>query len=237
MNQPAQKSIAIVEDDRGLREELACFFEDHGYTAHEAISLEGLMEILQLSNPEVVILDLNLPGKSGLEIARELRQRVPSIGIIMLTARNQLNDRIKGYDTGADIYLTKPTDPEELLAAVTSLSRRVQGTNNAAWNLDIKQHALSDEQEAIVIELTQVETAILKALVLAPNGLMDAGELLGMIEEQFPDRAGTRRSLENIISRLRKKTTEASPDISRQAPIKAHRNAGYQLTIPLQIKP
>lgn len=116
--------IAIVEDDLNLREELACLFEEQGYGVHESMSLPGLLEGLKRHQPKVVVLDVNLPSQSGFEIARELRILEPEIGIIMLTARTQTQDRIHGYQTGADVYLPKPIDPHELMAVVNSLERR-----------------------------------------------------------------------------------------------------------------
>jgi len=231
-NYPA---IAIVEDDRLLREELACFFEANRYQVHEANCMEGLFDVLKGHSLDLAILDLNLPGQSGFEIAQQLRDRIPGIGIIMLTARTHIDDRVKGYMTGADIYLTKPTDPRELLAAVNRLANRDVGRTDLHWVLDVRQFELLNDQLDARIALTAVETAILRALALEPAGLMEVADLLGLLEEHFPDRANTRRSLENTISRLRKKVMDSVIHSQTKPLIKAHRNAGYQLTLTVQV--
>ena len=118
-------AIAIVEDDATLRQELAHLFTEHGYYVHEANQYQGLLDILRLHPVRLVLLDLNLPGPDGFEIAETLRQDHPNIGIVMLTARAHTGDRVRGYHSGADIYLTKPADPQEILVAITSIQRRL----------------------------------------------------------------------------------------------------------------
>lgn len=228
-------AIAIVEDDRFLREELACFFEAHQYQVHEANCMEGLFDILREYTLDLAILDLNLPGQSGFEIARDLRERIPDIGIIMLTARTRVDDRVKGYNVGADIYLTKPTDPRELLAAVTRLSKRNAELMDSQWVLDVRQFELIHKQRDLRIELTAVETAILRALALESTGILGLNDLLEQLKAQFPDRANTQRSLENTISRLRKKVADQVGQVQSKSLLRAHRNLGYQLTATVQV--
>lgn len=227
--------IAIVEDDRLLREELACFFEANHYQVHEANCMEGLFDILKETTLDLAILDLNLPGQSGFDIAQQLRERTSGIGIIMLTARTHIDDRVKGYMTGADIYLTKPADPRELLAAVNRLADRGADQDNLPWVLNIHQFELVNKKLNVSIALTAVEAAILRALALEPGGLTNVADLLGLLEEHFPDRANTRRSLENTISRLRKKIMDQAGHAQSKSLIKAHRNAGYQLAFSIQV--
>ncbi|KAF0279818.1 response regulator transcription factor [Spiribacter aquaticus] len=225
--------IVIVEDDASLREELAYLFEDAGYTVHQALNLDGLLDVLRLHPVRLVILDLNLPGVSGYEIARQLRQTQPGIGIIMLTARSRTADRVKGYGTGADIYLTKPADPMELTAAVASLSRRLLGERNVkGLALDCLRGELSTPGHPAV-ELTPAETFILRTLALAPDATLDSGELMDLLEEKFPERSRTRRSLENTISRIRGKAADKLPESASL--IRSVRGLGYQLGMPVQL--
>lgn len=227
--------IAIVEDDHFLREELACFLQANNYQVHEANCREGLFDILRDCTLDLAILDLNLPGQSGFQIAEQLRERLVDIAIIMLTARVHINDRVRGYEVGADIYLTKPTDPRELLAAVNRLVGRGVDRAGLQWVLNVHRCELINKKLNGSIDLTAVETAIIRALALEPGRLMEVADLLGLLEEHFPDRANTRRSLENTISRLRKKVIDQSVDSLSRPLIKAHRNAGYQLTLTVQV--
>lgn len=225
--------IAIVEDDANLREELVFLFQNNGYQVHEAINAQGLLDVLHLHPIRLVVLDLNLPGISGYEIAEQLRESHPRIGIVMLTARTRLNDRVKGYGTGADIYLTKPTDPQELLAAVNRLSHRVMADNDQETLLiDCQRHLLRNPNNKTV-GLTAVEIFLLRALALAPEGTLDAGELLDLIEEKFPERSATRRSLENTISRLRSKAATILPEETNL--VRSVRGVGYQLGISVRV--
>lgn len=227
-------TLAIVEDDTVLREELYLFFANQGFIVHEANSQQSLMDVLRLHDIQVVVLDLNLPGKNGYEIAAWLKQDLPTIGIVMMTARTALNDRIKGYEVGADIYLSKPANPMELLAAIRSLLKRLQSTKEKSLKLqlNVKSMILSS-LEMRCDDLTGIEVVLLRALAISPLQTLDIGEILNLLEEKFPERAVTRRALENILSRLRKKLTTTFE--SDSDPIKAIRGFGYQLTWSIEI--
>ena len=225
--------IAIVEDDAGLREELVFLFQDHGYDVHEAVNLQGLLDILRMQPVRLTVLDLNLPGISGYEIAQRLRASHPHIGIIMLTARTRLEDRVKGYGAGADVYLTKPADPQELLAAVASLGRRVMTDSHGDSVLVNCQYQQLQAPDGQVVALTQIETILLRALTLAAEGTLDIGELLDLVEEKFPERSATRRSLENTISRLRHKASEILPPETNL--VRSVRGVGYQLGTAVRV--
>ena len=228
--------IAIIEDDATLREELVFLFEDAGYRVHQALNHDGLLDILRLNTIHLIILDLGLPGMTGYQIAEQLRQTQPAIGIIMLTARARSEDRVRGYGAGADIYLTKPADPQELLAAVASLGRRVTAQGSAPrLTLECRRGCLrvNAEDASARVELTAAELFILRALALAPEQVLESGELLDLLAEKFPEASATRRSLENRISRLRGKASETlAADLNLIRPI---RGVGYQLSEPLQL--
>lgn len=91
----------------------------------------------------MVVLDLNLPGESGLDVARRLRATYPTLGIVMLTGRKEPADRLSGYVSGADVYLTKPASGEELLAVLASLQRRLRPQPSAAWQLDLQRRTIT----------------------------------------------------------------------------------------------
>lgn len=228
-------ALVIVEDDMVLREELKVFFVSHGFVVHEANGESGLFDVLQEHRVQVVVLDLNLPGKNGYAIAERLKQSMPQLGIVMLTARTSLQDRVKGYEVGADLYLPKPTDPMELLAAIRRMIERAaaasSGSDNA-WVLKTRYGSLA-KADCICRDLTPVESTIVRALALAPMRTLDIGDLLNLLEERFPARVASRRALENILSRLRKKLMtcfEGEPD-----PVKSIRSTGYQLVWVVEV--
>ena len=229
----AAERVAIVEDDALLREELACFFLSAGLTVHEANSYHTLLDILQESAIDVVVLDLNLPGVNGYEIAERLKTLSPSIGIVMLTARAAKHDKLRGYDAGADIYFAKPVDPDELLAAVRGLAARVRGKETVqTFRLHTKQLNLSNGSRQCD-SLSSIEVMILKALAFSPDQTLDISSLQNVLEDRFEERHFTKRALENLLSRLRKKllqSFEGEPD-----PIRAIRSLGYQLTWQMEV--
>ena len=228
-------NLAIVEDDRALRDELADFFLHYGYAVHKTMSLDGLQRILSHTDIHLVLLDINLPQHSGFEIAEVLRQQKPDIGLIMLTGRTQLEDRVHGYELGADVYMQKPVAPQELLAVVASMTRRMRLIPKPDWLLDIVYNRLVHHTSNVVIHLNPLETAILSELMQSSERQLSFEELLRLIQEHFPDRASTRRSLENVMSRLRQKTMTVYGDNGQTPLIKSVRNVGYQLTCPLQL--
>ncbi|RFC46137.1 MAG: hypothetical protein DVB28_000141 [Verrucomicrobia bacterium] len=120
--------IVVVEDNAALRSVMLETLQQGG---HQATGVESTEEFLSLVDPgtlDVVIIDLNLPGKDGIFLAEHVRAGAPRMGIVMVTARVTLQDRVIGYGTGADLYLSKPIHPEELVAAVESLARRLRDT-------------------------------------------------------------------------------------------------------------
>ena len=231
-------SIAIVEDDKILREELAHFLSSYGHTVHQTLSGAALDDLAEEIDFDILILDLNLPGHTGFEIAKRYRTRSPDLGIIVLSARRADIDRIKSYEDGADVYIPKPCPPYELLGAVHNLARRVKRKeSNTAWKLDPIRHTLSNEDQSVCISLRLVETRIIGALARAPQYQISTESLRRLIAdvpdyETVPDRV-TRRSLENTISRIRKKF--AAHALSEPTLIKSVRGEGYQLCIPVTL--
>ncbi|MGI9211733.1 MAG: response regulator transcription factor [Methylococcaceae bacterium] len=120
-------NIIVVEDHDDLREitiEALCVLN---HRVKGVASAEMLDEVLEKNDTDILVLDLNLPGEDGISLSRRIRAAQPTIGIIMVTVREQIRDRIEGYGSGADLYLTKPTSIEELQAAIKALARRLPG--------------------------------------------------------------------------------------------------------------
>ena len=231
-------SIAIVEDDVILREELGHFLAGHGHIVHELTSGSALDDLFQQSSVDIVILDLNLPGQSGFEIAQRYRLAYPGLGIIILSARTASIDRIGSYEQGADIYIPKPCPPDELLAAIGSLARRVKSEQATdTWQLDCVRHMLRNASGTIHMPLLPMETSIISILARAPKHQVRAEDLCVLVAETGPDGesadALTKRALENKISRLRKKFAQSAPEQPNL--IRSIRGEGYQLCIPVTV--
>ncbi|HBK43725.1 MULTISPECIES: response regulator transcription factor [unclassified Polynucleobacter] len=231
---PIQMRLAIVEDDAILREELSQFLQSHQFIVHETNNGLALHDLLLAEPIDVIILDLNLPGQSGFEIAQFVRASYPQIGIAMLSARTALVDRIKSYEHGADIYLPKPTPPQELLAAINSLARRITEFKPDGWILQTQSGQLISPNDKNTIQLIAVEMLLLKALAQAPNHSLESESICEILSEQLAMETMTKRSLENIISRLRKKIQPAL-DGSERRIIHSVWGTGYQLYLPLSI--
>lgn len=120
------KKIAVVEDETFMREELECIFQKAGYEVVCITDFGRASELIRRHAPHLVLLDLNLPGKSGFSICMELKEH-GSIPVLVLTSRNHLNDEVRALRLGADEYLTKPCRKERLLARAENLLRRYEG--------------------------------------------------------------------------------------------------------------
>ncbi|HZN26438.1 MAG TPA: response regulator, partial [Burkholderiales bacterium] len=117
--------VLIVEDDPAIREMVAEYLSGQGYEVHQAESGSDMRETIEQNLPDVVLLDVRLPGEDGLTLARYLRERY-DVGIIMVTAANGIVDRVVGLEIGADDYVTKPFSPRELTLRVRAVLRRRQ---------------------------------------------------------------------------------------------------------------
>jgi DNA-binding response OmpR family regulator len=234
INKGISTKIAIVEDDVILREELSQFLQARQFIVRETNNGLALSDILLMESIDLIILDLNLPGQSGLEIAKLVRNQYPQIGIVMLTARTGLTDRINSYEHGADIYLPKPTPPLELLAAINSITRRFSEKNDYGWILHMQSSQLSPPHNEIRINLIAAESLLLKALAQAPNHSLESESLCEILSEYLATETMTKRSLENVISRLRKKIQPSLTTQDRRI-IHSVWGSGYQLCLPLSI--
>ena len=173
--------IALVEDHDDLRDLLTRDISKAGYLVHTAEAAEDLDELLAKTVVDILILDLNLPGEDGLSIAMRLKRSNPDLYIVMLTARRREQDRIDGYQSGADIYLTKPVSSPELLAALGSVSRRLLSRHDQLdVALNVRTMTLTGTKE---VELNRHETIILKALNESINGNLPYFRLLELCDE------------------------------------------------------
>lgn len=231
--------LLIVEDDTAVREMLAEYLSGQGFAVHQAGKGSDMREEVERNLPDVVLLDVRLPGEDGLTLARFLRERY-DVGIIMVTGANEVIDRIVGLEMGADDYITKPFDPRELLARVKSVLRRLQsraptqetvrvGVDRVAVGrcfLDVAAHQLLDVggQE---VPLTSMEYDLLKIFVEHPNKVLTRDQILTLTKNREWEPFD--RSIDIRIARLRRKI-EVNPD-EPQA-LRTIRGAGYMFVPP-----
>jgi len=214
--------ILIVDDDADLQQLLVRYLTEQGYRA-DAVGDGGEMDAwLSEHRPDLLILDLMLPGEDGLSLARRLRQEL-DLPIIMLSARGEELDRIIGLEVGADDYLAKPFNPRELLARIRAVLRRSgcsrpddreggvqqrqEGLRFGDFLLDTEAQLLWKGDEEV--DLTHGEMALLIALATHPNRVLTRDQLMDFLDRD--DSESFDRSIDVRITRLRKKLGEGNP--------------------------
>ncbi|RJQ84923.1 MAG: DNA-binding response regulator [Desulfobacteraceae bacterium] len=219
------ESIFIIDDDARLNALLTRYLADFGYRVRQATDPTAGLKKIESRAPDLVILDIMLPGMNGFEVLKRLRQfsRVP---VIMLTARGDLADRVTGLELGADDYLPKPFEPRELVARIQAVLRRVQPSaidrvqHFGRLTVDFgRRQVLMDHRDA---ELTTNEFLALQVLLRRPGEVVDRDQILqelrGMDSDAF------NRSADITMSRLRQKLGD---DPKRPEFIKTIWGAGY----------
>ena len=205
--------ILLVEDEENIRLFTKIKLEREGFEVLEAESGEIGVELALKYNPQIVILDVMLPGIDGFEVCRILREKLPKIGIIMLTAKTQDVDRINGLESGTDDYLSKPFNPVELILRIKSLIRRLDSIQNSSdlisiypFKLDLySKNFYKDGKE---IELTPTELTIITIFMSNPGRAFSRNELLNMTwGEEFE---GDIKIVDVNIRRLRAKIEDNS---------------------------
>ncbi|OCC23854.1 DNA-binding response regulator [Croceicoccus estronivorus] len=203
--------VLIVDDEQDLREPLAGYLSGQGFTVLQAESAADARSLLLQEKPDIVLLDIMMPGEDGLSLCRHLIE-TKSLPVILLTARGEATDRIIGLEIGADDYVTKPFEPRELVARIRSVLRRASRPAPAAeedawyefegWKLDPLKRQLTDPEGAAVA-VSSAEFRLLKAFLDHPRQVLDRDRLLDMVqgrEAHLFDRA-----VDNQVSRLRRK--------------------------------
>ena len=221
--------ILIVEDERNLALALGQIMAEAGYFADTAHNGEDGLRYGMCGLYDVIILDIMLPGKNGFEVVKELRDRQISTPVIMLTARDDVKDKISGLDSGADDYMTKPFVPEELLARIRALARRQGGLLpeeliffDLVLNLSSRELSCGSKS----IHLGHKEFEILKILMSNPGNISSKETFLTKVWEGSPSAEGN--NVEAYISFLRKKLSY----LGFHAEITTVRKVGYRLTQP-----
>ena len=201
--------LLVVDDDPRLRELLARYLGEQGFRVSTVADGAAMDALLARARPDLVILDLMLPGEDGLSIARRLRAR-DHIPIIILSARGEDVDRIVGLEVGADDYLPKPFNPRELLARIRAVLRRPATASPEAtdgihrfgpFTLDVTRHALL--RDGAESALTAGEFALLRVLVEHPNRVLTRDQLIEHLKGY--ERSAFDRSIDVRVTRLRRK--------------------------------
>lgn len=233
-----QAHIVVVDDHKDIREPLAEYLSNHGYRVSIAEDGKQLSNVLKTSNVSLIILDILMPGESGLDVCRRVRETL-DIPVILLTALVEDTDKIIGLEIGADDYITKPFNPRELLARVKVVLRRTNKLPRqfsvlesglilfAHWKLDVdRQILMNDHDDQVDIQLSTAEFRLLSTFLGHPKMVLSREQLLDLVSNRASDVFD--RSIDNQVSRLRKKIeiNPKEPEI-----IKTVWGGGYMLTM------
>ena len=208
------KSVLIVDDDVKLVELLAVYFQKDGFIVHTAYDGLDALQSAREKHPDILVLDLMLPGMDGWDICRLLRKD-SEIPILMLTARDEESDRLVGLEIGADDYVTKPFSPKEVVARVKAILRRTRGTAGKAGPLRMGAVVVDLEQYQVTkggqpVELTPTEFKILELLAGNPGRVFSR---LQIVEQtQGYSFEGYERTIDSHIKNLRRKLEDNPRD-------------------------
>jgi two-component system, OmpR family, response regulator len=233
----SQGNVLVVDDDAEIRNLVAEYLAQHGYRVSTARDGAALRRALEVERPDLLVLDLMLPGEDGLALCRDLRA-TSNLPVIMLTARGDEIDRIIGIEMGADDYLGKPFNPRELLARIRSVLRRARALpashtqakrlRFAGWTLDFTARHLVDP-EGVIVPLSGAQFRLLAAFLEHAESVLDRDKLMDLTlgREATP----FDRSIDVQVSRLRHLLRDGGrePRI-----IKTVRNGGYVLAAAVE---
>jgi two-component system alkaline phosphatase synthesis response regulator PhoP len=227
-----RKKVLVVEDEQDIRDLLRYHLEQEGYKVLEAEEGELALALIRRERPSLVILDIMLPGMSGLDICRAIRQddETERLPIVMLTAKAAESDKIVGLEIGADDYVTKPFSPRELLARVRAVLRRAQGPDverphqlyeRGRLRIDFDTYQVYLDGEEVRLSLREFE--LLAFLARHPNRVFERSQLLDLVwgRETYVEP----RTVDVHIRRLR---TRVERDDARPELIQTVRGVGYK---------
>lgn len=223
-------NIVVVEDHDALRDVTVEALTQRGHNVRGVDCAEALPEQPGTAPIDLMVIDLNLPGEDGISLAARIRAAQPNIGIIMVTARSQVRDKMMGYENGADIYLTKPTSTDELIAAVRALTRRIKPVEPQDCDFILRMGALTLQGPNGKASLSTHETATLAAFVRAKDQQLETWQLIELADKQVND--ASKKALEVQIVRLRKKLLQCG---AQEPTFKAIRGQGYHLCIKVAL--
>jgi DNA-binding response OmpR family regulator len=225
------KHILVVDDEQHILDVVVYVLEQHGFEVSTAVDGEAALSHFSRDEPQLVVLDLGLPGMSGLDLFHELRKRRIGLPVIMLTSRSDEVDRVVGLELGADDYVTKPFSPRELAARVKNVLRRTgeegktQPDSRLAlgpFEMDVEAFTLTYFGRAI--ELTRAEMLLIECLVRYPARVFTRDALIDRIYDG--EHIVTDRSIDACVKRVRRKLAQTRADFD---PIQTVYGMGYKL--------
>lgn len=227
-----QFTIVVADDDQYITELIILYLQKAGFVALPAYDGREAISIVETKNTHLLILDIMLPGMDGWEICESIR-KTSNLPIIMLTARGESEDKLHGFGLGADDYVVKPFDPNELVARVFSLLRRTYTNTRqpppagtVQWDtlkIDTAGHTVTIEDE--YVDLTPREYQLLLTFVQHPNQVLDRQQLLDLVWGE--DYEGEDRVVDVFVKRLRQKLSDDHTSWS----IETVRGAGYKFKV------
>lgn len=218
--------ILVVDDDGRICDLVSRYLRDHGFIAITANDAEQALKTLESFDVDALVLDVMMPGMTGMELTEKLREQGKQEPVLLLTALGEIDDRITGFESGADDYLTKPFEPKELVLRLKAILKRTQKAQRntdmfsiGKWHFDTRHDELA--QGTDIMNLTSVEAGLLRALCLS------AGEVVS--REELARRCGLsagERTIDVQVTRLRRKIEE---DTKSPRYLQTVRGKGYIL--------
>ena len=237
----AMDHILVVDDDRDIRELLSEYLQKQGYRISVAGDGRAMRAAIAVAVPDLIVLDLMLPGEDGLTLCRELRSQ-SDVPVLMLTARGEEIDRIVGLEMGADDYLAKPFNPRELVARIKSILRRARALplnlrpdearfiHFSGWTLEIATRDLIAPDRSRVA-LSGTEFRLLRIFLDHPNRVLTRDQLIDLTQSREADPYD--RSIDLQVSRVRRRLQDNPKE---PALIKTARGQGYVLASEVKVE-
>ena len=237
----AMDHILVVDDDPDIRDLLSEYLDKQGFRVSTAADGRSMRMVLSRAAPDLIVLDLMLPGEDGLTLCREVRAK-SDVPIVMLTAKTEEIDRVVGLEMGADDYLAKPFSPRELVARIKSILRRsralpvnlrpddARAILFAGWKLEIATRTLISP-EGVAVPLSGTDFRLLRIFLDHPNRVLNRDQLIEMTQAR--DAGPFDRSIDLQVSRLRKRLNDNPKD---PAIIKTSRGEGYVLAAEVALE-
>ena len=223
--------LLIIEDESSLQELMTAALRKEGYIGENAMDYSEAMERIGVYSYDCILLDINLPGGSGLDILRHIKKSGAKMNVIIISARDSIDDKVAGLELGADDYLAKPFHLAELSARIRSVARRSRNDGDLAYKAgnvvleDVSQRLTVDGKE---VSLLKKEFDILKYFLMRPGHTVDKAALAEAVWGDHIDQTDDFQFVYAQMKNLRRKLSDAGADIE----IKSIYGFGYKLMIP-----
>ena len=229
-------NVVLVEDDHFLRDEITSYLSANNFSVHAVASAQSLTDWVTPEPIDLYVIDLNLPGEGGLSLSKRIRANSPAVGIVIITAKLGLSDKLASYSHGgADFYLNKPISPDELVLVLQNLGRRIRNTSaKSDWTLSLQDRTLIGPGDKQSVHLTNREKILIMALIQAKDFSLESGYLCDLFTSSDSDDYMSKHALEELIARLKRKFKSVQAGDEKPL-IKSVWGFGYQLCLNIQI--